>query len=73
MQPHPPQLPTQDPKAPVPRNLKRGALFVFVAIVLVAGLIAFLLPKKLVEGRNAPVPTEHRTSAQAPGFSSPAH
>ena len=67
MQPHPPQLPTQDPRSPAPKNLKRGALFLLAAIVVVAALIAFLVPKKHVE----PGSTEHRTSAESPAYAAP--
>ncbi|MVN78104.1 hypothetical protein GO988_17380 [Hymenobacter sp. HMF4947] len=70
MQPHPPQLPMNDVATTAgPRNWKRGALLLFCVVAGIAALIAFMLPKKRVEGRNAPQPTEHRSTS--PGFNNP--
>ncbi len=52
-----------------PTNWKKGALSLFVLVALLAALIAFLLPKKHVEGRNAPPATEHR--AISPAYDNP--
>ena len=63
MQPHPPQLHTDAPAAPAPRNLKKTAWLLLLSIAVVATLIAFILPKKQVEGLNAPTSTQHRTES----------
>ena len=54
-----------------PRNWKKGALVLFFALAVIAALIAFMLPKKNVDGQNAPSATEHR--ATSPGFNNPTH
>lgn len=46
MQPHPPQLPTDAPASPAPKNLKKGAWLLLLIVCGVAALIAFLLPQK---------------------------
>lgn len=38
---------------------KKGCLFTLVAALLVAALIALLLPKAAVEGQNAPPDANH--------------
>ena len=69
MQPHPPQLPTDAPLSPAPKNLKKTAWLLLLAIAVVATLIAFILPKKQVESRNAPTTTQHRT--ESTGYDNP--
>lgn len=69
MQPHAPQLPTDAPTSPAPKNLKKTAWLLLVAIAVVATLIAFLLPKKQVESRNAPTSTQHRS--ESAGYNHP--
>jgi hypothetical protein len=54
-----------------PTNWKKGALVLLAVVAVLAAAVAFLLPSKHVEGRNAPASTEHRTSS--PGFSNPTH
>jgi hypothetical protein len=54
MQPHPPQLPTDDANRPAPKSMKKGLLFLFVIIAVTAALIAFMLPDKQVEASRAP-------------------
>lgn len=69
MQPHAPQLPTDAPASLAPKKLKKGALLLLVVVAVVAALIAFVLPKKQVEGRNAPTSTQHRT--ESAGYNNP--
>ncbi|MGI4874227.1 MAG: hypothetical protein ACRYFX_23955 [Janthinobacterium lividum] len=69
MQPHAPQLPTDAPTSPAPRNIKKGALLVLLAVAVAVALAAFLLPKKQVEGQNAPTSAQHR--ADAPAYQHP--
>lgn len=69
MQPHPPQLPTDNVAASAPKNWLKPVLWLVLAVAAAALLAALLLPKKQVEGRNAPPPTEHR--AQSPAYSNP--
>jgi len=52
-----------------PTNWKRPALVLLAVVAVLMALAALLLPKKQVESRNAPAPTEHRR--QAPGYSAP--
>jgi hypothetical protein len=52
-----------------PTNWKKGALVLFVIVAMLVVAVAFLLPRKHVEGQNAPAPTEHR--ATSPGFNNP--
>jgi hypothetical protein len=40
-------------------------------VAIIAALAALLLPKKQVEGRNAPTSTQHQ--ATSPGYSNPKH
>ena len=54
-----------------PTNWKKGALVLFVVVAVILVLAALLLPKRQVEGRNAPTPTQHR--ATSPGFNNPTH
>jgi len=60
MQPHPPQLPTDAPTSPAPKNLKKGALVLFIVVAIGAAIIAFVLPKKQVQANHIP------TQQQAP-------
>lgn len=72
MQPHPPQLPMNDAATTAgPTNWKKGALVLFAVVAIIAALAALLLPKKQVEGRNAPTSTQHQ--ATSPGYSNPKH
>ncbi len=71
MEPHPPQLPTDDAGTPAASNWKRGPLLLLLGLASLAILLAYLMPKKQVEGQNAPAPTEHR--ATSPGYSNPTH
>lgn len=77
MQPHPPQLPTDAPASPAPKNLKKGALLLLVLVGIVAALIAWLLPKKQVDAQKAAVPTEQRSprqqQTQSDAFKHPLH
>lgn len=76
MQPHPPQLPTDDAARPVPKNLKKGMLMLFFVVVVLAALAAYLLPKKQVEASRAPTSTQQGPPsvqhAQTDAFKSPA-
>lgn len=76
MQPHPPQLPTDDATRPVPKRLKKGMLLLFLIVVAVAALIAFLLPREQVEASRVPVsspPTSPQVQrAQADAYKNPA-
>jgi hypothetical protein len=69
MQPHPPQLPTDGVAVSSPKRWQKPVLWFVVVVALLAALIAFILPKKLVQGQNAPPVHEHR--AQSPGFNNP--
>ena len=69
MQPHPPQLPTDGVADASTRHWHKPVLWLVLAAAILAALIAFVLPKKKVESRNAPPPTEHR--AQSPAYSNP--
>ena len=75
MQPTSPQLPTDAPTAPAPKNLKKGALLLLVVIVVLAGVVAFLLPKKQVESSKVPAAMPHAQPrvqrAQADAYKSP--
>ena len=76
MQPHPPQLPTDDATRPVPKRLKMGMLMLFLVVVAAAALIAFILPKKQVEASRVPVSSPSTSPqvqrAQADAYKSPA-
>jgi hypothetical protein len=69
MQPHPPQLPHEDAQRPVPVNLKKGALWFLLALVVVAALLAFWLPTKQAKDRSQLPPPAHRT--QSPAYDHP--
>jgi hypothetical protein len=75
MQPHPPQLPTDDATRPEPKSLKRGALWLLLAVVAVIALVALLLPKKQVEATKAAAPTQQGTPglqrAQSDAYKAP--
>jgi hypothetical protein len=58
MQPHPPQLPTDAPASPAPKNLKKGTLLLLGVVAIIAALIAFMLPKKQVEASKSPASTQ---------------
>jgi hypothetical protein len=64
MQPHPPQLPTDAPTSPAPKNLKKGALILAVAVAIVAALIALVLPEKQIEANKAPKPAQQSASGR---------
>ncbi len=68
MQPH---LPVDYAQRPKPRNLKNKAWLFLLFVAAIVAVIAIMLPKKAVEGQNAPTPTQHRTSAQEPAYGSP--
>lgn len=76
MQPHPPQLPTDAPTSPAPRGLRKGVVILLGIVVVLAALVAFLLPKKQVEGNKAAVPTEQprpkEQRAQVGAYKNPA-
>ncbi len=69
MQPHPPQLPTDGVADASTRHWHKPVLWLVVAATILAAFIAFVLPRKQVESRNAPPPTAH--SAQSPVYSNP--
>lgn len=76
MQPHPPQLPTDAPTSPAPKNLKKGALILAVVVAVVAALIAFILPEKQVEANKAPSAKQQNApqrvqQAQSDAYKSP--
>jgi hypothetical protein len=76
MQPHPPQLPTDAPTSPAPKNLKKGALLLLGVVAMLAALLAFLRPEKQVEASKsatstqpaAPTPTQQ---VQANAYKAP--
>jgi uncharacterized protein HemX len=53
MQPHPPQLPTDAPTSPAPKNLKKGALLLFIVVAIGAAVLALVLPKKQVQATQS--------------------
>lgn len=69
MQPHPPQLPTDGVAVASTRHWLKPVLWLVVAVAVLAAVIAFVLPKKQVESRNVPSPTQHR--AHSPAYSDP--
>jgi len=69
MQPHPPQLPTDSSATPAARHWKKPALYVLLVAAVFFAFVAVLMPKKHVEGQNAPPATQHRTTSA--GYSSP--
>jgi hypothetical protein len=69
MQPHPPQLPTDSVADASTKHWHKPVLWLVLVVALLAAVIAFMLPKKQVESRNAPAPTEYRT--QSPAYSNP--
>lgn len=73
MQPHPPQLPTDAPTSPAPKNLKKGALVLFIVVAIGAAIIAFVLPEKQMQAtptpQEAPRPMQQ---AQSDAFKTPA-
>jgi hypothetical protein len=75
MQPHPPQLPTDAPDSPAPKRLNKGLLAIFLVVVVLVALVAFLLPKKQVESNKAAIPTGQPAPAvqraQADAYKSP--
>lgn len=78
MQPQPPQLPTDIPAAPAPKNLKKGALLLLVVVAIIAALVAFMLPEKQVEASKSATSTQPAASrttqqAQANAYKAPTH
>ena len=77
MQPHPPQLPTDAPASPAPKNLKKGAWLLLLVVGGVAALVAFLLPQKQGEANKAPTAAPHPPSklqkAQVGAYKNPTH
>lgn len=76
MQPHPPQLPTDAPTSPAPKNLKKGALLLFIVVAIGAAIVAFVLPKKQIQANH--VPTQQGTSrplqqAQSNAYKTPSN
>jgi hypothetical protein len=71
MQPSSPLSSPDGLTSPAPKNLKKGALFLFVVVVVLAAIVALLMPKKQVAGQNAPTPTQHQ--AASPAFDHPTH
>lgn len=69
MQPSSPQLPRDDAQRPAPKNLKKGALWFLLALLVAAALIAFMLPKKQAKDSDTLPPPEHRT--QSPAYDHP--
>lgn len=67
MQPSSPQLPRDDSQRPAPKNLKKGALWFLLTLVVVAALIAFVLPKK--QAKDGDTSPAHR--AQSPAYDHP--
>jgi hypothetical protein len=75
MQPHPPQLPTDAPTSPAPKNLKKGALLLFIVVAIGAAIIALMLPKKQVQATQTPTQQEASRpvqQAQSNAFKTPA-
>ena len=70
MQPHPPQLPIDSVADASTRHWHKPVLWLVLAAAVLAVFIAFVLPKKQVESRNAPSPAAHQ--AHSPGYSEPA-
>jgi hypothetical protein len=74
MQPHPPQLPTDAPTSPAPKNLKKGALLLFIVVAIVAAVIAFVLPEKQVEANQTSTQqgtSGHMQQVQSDAYKSP--
>lgn len=71
MQPHPPQLPTDSVAVASSKHWQKPVLWLVLAVAILSMLIALVLPKKQVEGQNAPTPSQH--SVQSPGYSAPTH
>jgi hypothetical protein len=72
--PKPPlHVTSQQAHQPGYRRLKRSALVVLLAAALVAAAVAFLLPKRQVESRNAPSSVQHRASSPAYSHPTQAH
>jgi uncharacterized protein HemX len=75
MQPHPPQLPTDAPTSPAPKNLKKGALLLFIVVAIGAAIIAFMLPEKQVQATQYSTQQEASRpiqQAQSNAFKTPA-
>jgi hypothetical protein len=76
MQPHPPQLPTDDASRPVPKRLRKGMLLFLLAIAVAAALIAYAFPRmqgKAAQGPASAQPATPRAQqAQADAYKSPA-
>lgn len=70
------QLPTDAPDSPAPKNLKRNALLLLLAVAIVAALVAWLLPRKQVEASRQPPTTSQGTPsaqrAQTDAYKAPA-
>jgi hypothetical protein len=78
MQPHPPQLPTDAPASPAPKNLKKGVLLLLGVVAIIAALIAFLLPEKQVEATKSATSTQPAASratqqVQSDAYKDPTH
>lgn len=71
MQPHPPQLPTDGVATASTKHWHKPVLWLVLVAAVLAVVIAFVLPKKQVESRNAPTPAEHRP--HSPAYSEPVH
>ncbi|MGI4738100.1 MAG: hypothetical protein ACRYG7_23270 [Janthinobacterium lividum] len=69
MQPHPPQLPTDSSSTPAAKHWKKPALYVLLVAAVVFALVALLMPKKQVDGRQASPTTDH--PATSAGYKSP--
>lgn len=64
MQPTTPQLPRDDSRGPTVKRLKKGGLWLLLALAAIAALIALCLPKEPVEAQRAGNATTQPTPAQ---------
>jgi hypothetical protein len=71
MQPHPPQLPTDSVADASSKHWRKPVLWIVLVVAVLGALIAIVLPKKQVEGQNAPTPSQHQ--AKSPGYNAPTH
>lgn len=74
MQPHPPQLPTDASTSPAPKNLKKGALLLFIVVAIGAAIIAFVMPEKQAQTDHAPTQqgaSRPMQQAQADAYKAP--
>lgn len=70
MQPSSPQLPRDNPSRPASKNLRKGALWIVLALAVIIAALAFLLPRQQAKDTDKLPATPHRTAA--PGYNHPA-